>query len=360
MTPTNTQTNTPTNTPTKTATPTNTPTNTPQPPGCLIGTKQDNAGRLLPGRTINLTWVDPVLGPQSASRVTDANGAFRFDNLKAGLQYTVAEVLQPGWTNILPISWTITVSPGEPCAIAPFMNQPPHTPTPTPTNTPTNTPTTPTNTPTPTKTPQQAPTPTPTATPTSTSTPQPPGCISGTKQDNTGRLLPGWTITLSWFDPVKGQITVSTVTDSNGAFRFNNLVPGWQYTVREIMQSGWTNVLPTEWVITASSGEPCSTAPFVNQPPSKETPTPTKTPQQAPTLTPTATPTSTPTSQCTLQGDCSVFEFVRAITNGSQTTITFRVKNKCQCDTGYIALGTDGWTRVSPAHGSIYQGNLGA
>ena len=99
---------TPTNTPTKTAT----PTTTSQPPGCISGTKKDHQGNLLQGWTINLNWVDPVLGPQSASTTTNQNGFYRFSNLKSGLQYTVSEVLQPGWTNILPLSWTVPVLPG--------------------------------------------------------------------------------------------------------------------------------------------------------------------------------------------------------------------------------------------------------
>jgi formylglycine-generating enzyme required for sulfatase activity len=112
--------------------------------GCISGTKTELWGNLLQGWTINLTWMDPVLGPQNASTTTDQSGFYQFLNLKTGLEYTVSEVLKPGWTNILPISQTIFVATGQPCADVPFWNQSPYTPTPTrtPTPTPTNTPST--------------------------------------------------------------------------------------------------------------------------------------------------------------------------------------------------------------------------
>src|SRR6266436_1303932 len=64
---------------------------------------------------------------------------------------------------------------------------------------------------------------------------------------------------------------------------------------------------------------------------------------------------------CQQEGACFVFESQGYITDPGtgQTTITFRVTNKCMNAVGYVAIGTDGFTRVAPANGSVYTGNLG-
>src|SRR6266481_5512178 len=61
------------------------------------------------------------------------------------------------------------------------------------------------------------------------------------------------------------------------------------------------------------------------------------------------------------EGGCFVIESQGYITDPGtgQTTITFRVTNKCMNAVGYVAIGTDGFTRVAPANGSVYTGNLG-
>jgi hypothetical protein len=67
-----------------------------------------------------------------------------------------------------------------------------------------------------------------------------------------------------------------------------------------------------------------------------------------------------PTS-CTQEGECFVLEYLGFVTdvNSGQTTISFRVTNKCKYATGYIAIGTDAFTRIAPADGSTYAGKLG-
>jgi len=47
------------------------------------------------------------------------------------------------------------------------------------------------------------------------------------------------------------------------------------------------------------------------------------------------------------------------VSNGTQTTINFKVTNNCRSTTRYVAIGTSTFTRVAPADGSIYAGNLG-
>jgi sugar lactone lactonase YvrE len=63
---------------------------------------------------------------------------------------------------------------------------------------------------------------------------------------------------------------------------------------------------------------------------------------------------------CQQEGSCFVFESQGYITNPSngQTTIAFRVTNKCRNPASYVAIGTGGFTRVAPADGSSYNGDL--
>jgi hypothetical protein len=42
-----------------------------------------------------------------------------------------------------------------------------------------------------------------------------------------------------------------------------------------------------------------------------------------------------------------------------QTTISFRVTNKCRNAVSYVAIGTDNMTAIAPASGSVYTGSLG-
>ena len=64
---------------------------------------------------------------------------------------------------------------------------------------------------------------------------------------------------------------------------------------------------------------------------------------------------------CQQEGGCFVFESKGYITDPStgQTTIAFRVTNKCRNPVSYVAVGTGGFTRVAPGDGSVYNGDLG-
>jgi sugar lactone lactonase YvrE len=64
---------------------------------------------------------------------------------------------------------------------------------------------------------------------------------------------------------------------------------------------------------------------------------------------------------CQQEGACFAFESQGYISNPSngQTTIAFRVTNKCRNPASYVAFGTGGFTRVAPADGSSYNGDLG-
>ena len=64
---------------------------------------------------------------------------------------------------------------------------------------------------------------------------------------------------------------------------------------------------------------------------------------------------------CQQAGTCFVFQSQGYITDPAtgQTTIAFRVTNKCKSQATYVAFGTGGFTRVAPADGSLYNGDLG-
>jgi Low-density lipoprotein receptor repeat class B len=64
---------------------------------------------------------------------------------------------------------------------------------------------------------------------------------------------------------------------------------------------------------------------------------------------------------CQQEGACFVFEAQGYITDPTtgQTTIAFRVTNKCRNLVAYVAIGTGGFTRVAPRDGSVYNGDLG-
>jgi streptogramin lyase len=77
----------------------------------------------------------------------------------------------------------------------------------------------------------------------------------------------------------------------------------------------------------------------------------------------TVTVASSAQAACPQQeGTCYIFEYQGFTTdsNTGQTTITFHVTNKCKKAVGYVAIGTDSFTPVAPANGSVYQGTLGA
>ncbi|MGB5899895.1 MAG: SdrD B-like domain-containing protein [Geitlerinemataceae cyanobacterium] len=144
--------------------------------------------------------------------VTDAEGNYDFKFLTSG-NYTVAEVLKPGWTQTSsPQTYNLIVAENQEIENIDFGNQL-------------------TN----------------------------PASISGRKwndvdrdgiQDNDEPVLEGWTIYLDTNN--NGELDdgeQSTVTDANGEYSFENLSPD-TYTVAEVQQPGWTQTYP----VTVSSG----------------------------------------------------------------------------------------------------------
>jgi len=63
---------------------------------------------------------------------------------------------------------------------------------------------------------------------------------------------------------------------------------------------------------------------------------------------------------CQQEGACFVFESQGYIADPAtgQTTIAFRVTNKCRSLVSYVAIGTGGFTRVTPADRGSYNGDL--
>src|SRR5437763_16230321 len=63
---------------------------------------------------------------------------------------------------------------------------------------------------------------------------------------------------------------------------------------------------------------------------------------------------------CQQEGACFVFESQGYITDPAtgQTTIAFRVTNKCRSLVSYVSIGTCGFTRVAPADRGSYNGDL--
>ncbi len=69
----------------------------------------DNGDTPLAGWTVNLVRLRSGL---VGSAVTNASGFFEFDNLYAG-HYNITEVVQPGYTNTTPTSYSLALSLGK-------------------------------------------------------------------------------------------------------------------------------------------------------------------------------------------------------------------------------------------------------
>ena len=236
-----------------------------------MGTKQNNSGQYLSNWVITASWTDPVSGPQTRTATTDVNGQYVFNNLTPGLLYTIAEVNQPGWTSLIPSSWTMYVNPGTACAFAPFVNQPPAV-SPTPTNTPIS-----------------------------------PVAICGNVYNDAnanGAIDFGESkvtgVFISLLDNLGNPVT-AIQTDGTGHYCFNNLTAG-TYAVTEAVPTGYnaTNAIPSAGgtkvsnirisVVAATPGTTYQPNDFlITQPP---TPTPTPTSTNTPVVSPT--PTNTP------------------------------------------------------------------
>ena len=171
--------------------------------------KYDNGDTPLSGWTVNLTNSSGLV----SSIVTNASGFFEFDNLFAG-QYNITEVVQPGYYNVTPMSYSLTLSLGKTVnltsLVGGFGNQ-------------------------------------------QTS------CIEGLKYNDTngnGQLDPGevglsgWSINLS-----RDNVLInSTVTNATGFFMFCNLTAG-NYTVSEVLLPGYVNTSPASVNVTLLPGQ---------------------------------------------------------------------------------------------------------
>lgn len=155
---------------------------------CITGTKIDECTGLgIPDWEISLTK------PGSTNKVfatTDANGDYSFCDLKTGV-YEVCEESKPDWVHISPTCYTITVVDSNE-VVEDFVNTQLF-------------------------------------------------CISGHKfNSKTGEGLSGWTIKL---EDSTGAVIGTTTTGTGGYYEFCELLSN-DYTVCEVMKTGWKNVGP--------------------------------------------------------------------------------------------------------------------
>jgi hypothetical protein len=160
---------------------------------CIEGRKVDaHTGNGLPDWTITLSDGGGVIG----SNTTNATGYYDFCNLAPG-DYTVCETLQPGWLNISPLCYDVTILDSDERNVPDFVNDPV-------------------------------------------------GSVSGFKiNQGTGLGLSGWTIRL--VNATTDIPYATTTTVSGGGYSFTN-VPFGPYRLEEIPQSGWNQVTPNTTV----------------------------------------------------------------------------------------------------------------
>lgn len=185
---------------TKTCTITNSDT-----PASISGTKYEvNANGAQVGNTGLSGWTIELYDSNNklvGTQVTDANGNYSFTNLYGGTSYTLLEVLQNGWTQIVHPG-TVTTVMGQSSTGADFGNF------------------------------QNA-------------------TIKGYKWNDVNgdgkhqhgeAKLSGWTIEL--YDHA-GTLIGTKVTDVNGNYEFTDIAPG-KYKVCEVMQTGWVQTYPVK------------------------------------------------------------------------------------------------------------------
>jgi len=169
---------------------------------------------------------DGQLDTDETNITTDANGYYVFGGLSQG-QYAVAQVVQSGWKQTWPTdtTHTVTISTGDPWAEMGFGNAQ--------------------------------------------------GAVYGwtwndadldAVWDSGESALEGWTVFLD--TDKDGQLDsgeTSTTTDANGYYVFGGLSQG-QYTVAQVVQSGWKQTWPTDTAhtVTISTGDPWAEAGFGN------------------------------------------------------------------------------------------------
>ncbi|VVB91156.1 SdrD B-like domain protein [uncultured archaeon] len=156
------------------------------------------------------------------TQTTAPDGSYNFTNLTDG-NYTVGEVLQPGWIQTAPAvsmtgsaTYTVNISGGNGVVGKDFGNF-------------------------------QL------------------GSVSGTKfedlnangvRDPNESGLAGWNITINGTDSITGTaVSQTTTTDANGNYNFTGLTAG-TYTISETMQNGWVQTAPTTgtYTVTITSG----------------------------------------------------------------------------------------------------------
>lgn len=183
-------------------TPTPMPTTTPFPTGSISGMKfNDTNFNTLNDNEPGINGWKITLSNQSgiiATQTTNGNGNYSFMGLSPD-NYTVAEVIQPGWLQVWPGSHIYTINlAGENITGKDFGNFLM-------------------------------------------------GKISGTKFDDINGNgikdpgepgLPNWTINL-----VLGNVSNSTITDGNGDYNFSGLLVG-TYIISESLQPGWIQTAP--------------------------------------------------------------------------------------------------------------------
>ncbi len=181
------------------------------------GTRQSGEPRLA-NWTITLTNESGGV----ATNVTDANGNYSFTNLTDG-NYTVGEVIQPGWIQTAPAvsttgsaTYKVQISGGNDVTSEDFGNF-------------------------------QL------------------GSVSGTKfedlnansvRDSNESGLAGWNITINGTDSITGTtVTQTTTTDADGNYNFTGLTAG-TYTISETLKDGWVQTAPTTgtYTVTITSG----------------------------------------------------------------------------------------------------------
>ena len=392
-TPTNTPTLTPTNTPTSTATPTETATSIPTdtPTSTSTYTPTPTHTDVPTATSTDTATSTPTDIPTETP--TDTPTSTPTDVPTSTSTYTPT----PTHTDVpteTPTDTPTPTPPDVPTATPTYTPTPTHTdvPTATSTDTATSTPTdipssTPTHTPTPTHTdvPTATSTDTPTLTPTDVPTATPTETATSTPTD-VPTSTPTYTPTPTDTDvptATRTETATLTPTDIPTSTSTDTSTPT-QTDVPTATRTETATLTPTDVPTSTPTYTPTSTHTDVptasptytsTNTPVPATDTPTGTPTNTPTFTPpvvtatftmtatqTLTSTPTPSSEtCTQEGACFVFEYLGYVTDSisGQTTISFRVTNKCRNTVSYVAIGTDNITVVAPTNGSVYTGSLG-
>jgi len=177
---------------------------------CIAVRKLDNFGNPLPNWTINLTRNDGTREPRSWK--TDGNGYAFFLDLQLG-EWTVSEVVQDGWRPVGNASTVVNLeNPSIMCSLVTFINE---------------------------KT----------------------TCVEGYKINHFEQGLSNWKIVAT--NATTGE-SMTTVTNDDGYFRFDDLVLGtWTFT--EEIQPGWVPVTAASLTLNLTNTNTCEQIRFKNR-----------------------------------------------------------------------------------------------